>query len=149
VRRPIHHLEITAHKSFFGQSGDSGFNFISPAESSPIAGFSTPLRQFFLADFYQLRPFLIFGQKRFQRQVAGLHGSTMPSSFFKALQTADCSWLRHWPWLILTCENAKENRRAVQLGVIRSGMTALVRCVIESSHHAILETFRRDVIRNR
>jgi endonuclease/exonuclease/phosphatase family metal-dependent hydrolase len=43
------------------------------------------LGEFFLADFHQLRPFLIFGQKRFQRQVVGLHGLDNALELFQSL----------------------------------------------------------------
>src|ERR1019366_9005686 len=42
----------------------------------------------------------------------------------------------------------KKTIASVQLGVIQSEATALVRRVTEFSTHAILETFRREVIRN-
>jgi len=70
VWHPTIHLSINPF-SFFRQI--TGFNFNSPAAFFRVVVFSIPLGQFFLADFDQLRAFLVFCQQRFQRQIVGFH----------------------------------------------------------------------------
>ena len=86
MRRPVHHLEIAAHKSFFGQIRRQRLQFhFTRRALFQLLNLQLRLGEFFLADFYQLRPFLIFGQKRFQRQVVGLHGLDDALELFQSL----------------------------------------------------------------